>query len=249
MSWIHLVWILLLLACPIIYQQDSSQQSIFIFGNIAKIFSLFVAGLSLTFTTNAYNPGEPAKRAWTFLAAGAWIWLFAQLIFAQYKIVLGVNVYPNIADIFFVLGYLPLFAGLIVLIFDFRSTGLPMGGKTSYVVQALILLGLYAVMFFAWLKPLLFNNDEPVTKFLNVGYPTVDFLLFCVTSVLIRISWMLRGGSLAKAYIALGLSFILTGVGDLIFAYRPIASIDIFFFSAYFILALAGFYQLRMLRQ
>jgi hypothetical protein len=248
MSWIHLVWILLLIACPFIYN-SSDQQSIVIFGNIAKIFSLFVAGLTLTFTTNAYTPGESAKRAWTFLAAGAWIWFFAQLIFAQYKIVLNVNVYPNLADLFFVLAYIPLFAGLIVLIFDFRSTGLPMGGKTSYIVQALILLAIYAAMFFAWLKPLLFNHDAAAVKFLNFGYPTFDFLLVCVTSVLVRISWVLRGGSLAKAYIALGMSFFLTGVGDLIFAYRPIPAIDMFFFSAYFILALAGFYQLRMLRQ
>jgi hypothetical protein len=248
MSWIHLVWILLLIACPFIYR-SSDQQSIVIFGNIAKIFSLFVAGLTLTFTTNAYTPGESAKRAWTFLAAGAWIWLFAQLIFAHYKIVLNVDVYPNLADLFFVLAYIPLFAGLIVLISDFRSTGLPMGGRTSYVVQALVLLAIYSVMFFAWLKPLLFTNDEPITKFLNFGYPTFDFLLVCVTSVLIRISWVLRGGSLAKAYIALGMSFFLTGVGDLIFAYRPIPAIDMFFFSAYFVLGLAGFYQLRMLRQ
>jgi hypothetical protein len=248
MSWIHLVWILLLIACPIVYN-GSNQPSVVIFGNIAKIFSLFVAGLTLTFTTNAYTPGESAKRAWTFLATGAWIWLFAQLIFAHYKIVLNVNIYPNLADLFFVLAYLPLFAGLIVLIFDFRSTGLPMGGRTSYVVQGLVLIAIYAAMFFAWLKPLLFNNDEPVTKFLNFGYPTFDFLLVCVTSVLIRISWVLRGGSLAKAYIALGMSFFLTGVGDLIFAYRPIPAIDIFFFSAYFVLGLAGFYQLRMLKQ
>lgn len=248
MSWIHLVWILLLIACPFIYS-SSDQQSIVIFGNIAKIFSLFVAGLTLTFTTNAYTPGESAKRAWTFLAAGAWIWFFAQLIFAQYKIVLNVNVYPNLADLFFVLAYIPLFAGLIVLIFDFRSTGLPMGGRTSYIVQALILLAIYAAMFFAWLKPLLFNHDEVAVKFLNFGYPTFDFLLVCVTSVLVRISWVLRGGSLAKAYIALGMSFFLTGVADLIFAYRPIPAIDMFFFSAYFVLALAGFYQLRMLRQ
>jgi hypothetical protein len=248
MSWIHLVWILLLIACPIVYS-GSNQQSMIIFGNIAKIFALFISALTLSFTTNAYTPGESAKRAWTFLATGAWIWLFAQLIFAHYKIILNVNIFPNLADLFFVLAYLPLFAGLIVLIFDFRSTGLPMGGRTSYIVQALVLIAIYALMFFAWLKPLLLNNDEPVTKFINLGYPTFDFLLVCFTSVLIRISWVLRGGSLAKAYISLGMSFFLTGVGDLIFAYRPIPAVDIFFFSAYFVLGLAGFYQLRMLRQ
>jgi len=66
MSWIHLLWILLLIACPIIYG-SSDQQSIVIFGNIAKIFSLFVAGLTLTFTTNAYTPGESANVHGHFL--------------------------------------------------------------------------------------------------------------------------------------------------------------------------------------
>lgn len=249
MSWIHLVWILLLAACPLIYRDGAAQQSVVIFGNIAKIFSLFIAGLSLTFTTNAYNPEERAKRAWTFFASGAWIWFFAQLLFAHYKLVLGVSVFPNIADIFFLMAYIPLFAGFAVLISDFRSTGLPMGGKNSYIIQAGVLIIFYAAMFFIWLLPLLTNQDEPATKFLNVGYPTFDFLLFCLTTVLIRISWALRGGSLSKVYVALGLSFVVIGVADLIFAYRPVPAIDILFFSSYFILALAGVYQLRMMRQ
>jgi hypothetical protein len=249
MTWVHIVWFLLAAACPIIYNISADQQSILIFGNLAKIFSLFVAGFSLTFTTNAYTPGEPAKRAWTLISAGMWIWFFAQLIFAQYKIVLGLSPYPSIADIFFVLAYLPLFAGVLVLISDFRNTGLPMGTRNSYIIQSVLLLLLYALLFFKWLHPLATNDDPIATKFLNVGYPTCDFVLFALTSVLIRISWALRGGSLAKTYIALALSFIMIAVADTIFAYKPIPTIDILFFSAYFLTALAAVYQLRTMRQ
>jgi hypothetical protein len=249
MTWIHIVWFFLIISCPIIYRSTAEPQSIVIFGNIAKMFSLLVAGLSLTFTTNAYTPGERAKRAWTFLAGGMWVWFFAQTIFAEYKLVQGVTPYPSIADIFFVASYLPLFAGLVVLILDFRSTGLPMGGRNSYLVQIAILIIFYAALFLKWLWPLAINDDPPATKFLNVGYPTVDFLLFSLTTVLIRISWALRGGSLAKTYVALALGFILIAIADTIFAYKPIPTIDILFFSAYFLCALAGVYQLRAIKQ
>ena len=249
MTWVHIVWFFLIIACPIIYRNGAEPQSIIIFGNIAKIFSLLIAGLSLTFTTNAYTPGERAKRAWTFLAGGMWVWFFAQSIFAQYKMVQGVSLYPSIADVFFVASYLPLFAGLIQLILDFRSTGLPMGGRKSYLIQIAILIIFYAALFLKWLWPLATNQDSPETKFLNVGYPTCDFLLFALTTVLIRISWTLRGGSLAKTYVALALGFILIAIADTIFAYKPIPTIDILFFSAYFLCALAGIYQLRAIRQ
>ncbi|HSE43281.1 MAG TPA: hypothetical protein VLH08_21155 [Acidobacteriota bacterium] len=249
MTWVHIVWFLLAASCPIIYHTGANQQSILIFGNLAKIFSLLVAGLSLTFTTNAYTPGEPAKRAWTLLSAGMWIWFFAQTIFAQYKIVLGLSPYPSTADVFFVAAYLPLFAGVLVLISDFRNTGLPMGSRNSYIVQSIILLILYAALFFKWLLPLATNDDPLATRLLNVGYPTCDFVLFALTSVLIRISWALRGGSLAKTYIALALSFILIAIADIIFAYKPFPTLDILFFSAYFLNALAGVYQFRAMRQ
>jgi hypothetical protein len=248
MNWVHIVWFFLLLACPIIYRSSADQQSILVFGNIAKIFSLLISALCLTFTTNAYTPGERAKRAWTFLSSGMWIWFFAQAIFAQYKIVLGISPYPSIADIFFVAAYIPLLAGLIILVLDFRSTGLPMGSRNSYLIQIIVLAIFYVVLFFKWLQPLTMNQDPLETKFLNVGYPTIDFILFSLTSVLIRISWALRGGSLAKTYVALALGFVLIAIADIIFAYKPIPIIDILFFSAYFLSALAGLYQFRAMR-
>src|SRR5262249_34105718 len=155
--------------------------------------------------------------------------------FAFYKIVLNQSPYPSLADIFFVIAYLPLVVGLIFLIKDFKSTGLPMGSVQSYVIQCGVLLTIYAVIYFTLLHGFVQTPDPWDLKFLNVGYPTFDFILISLTSVLIRISWVLRGGSLARSWILLGAGFILMGIADLTFAYTPYSFLDILFFSAYFL--------------
>jgi len=248
MNWILLVFIFLLGTGFFIYPLAALQE-IVLFGNLAKVFSLFVAASSLTSTQNVFKTGDTPQKAWTSLAAGMWIWFFAQVIFAFYKIVLKQSPYPSLADIFFVIAYFPLLVGVALLIKDFRSTGLPMGSKNSYLLQAASLIAFYAIIFFWKLKDLLMTNDAPFLKFLNVGYPTFDFLLIAMTSVLIRISLVLRGGSLARSWIVLGLGFTLVGIADIIFAYQPLPFLDMLFFSGYFLIGLAGIYQLRMLRQ
>lgn len=247
MSWIHLVYVALLGSSLFLYPSGSSEVVI-LFGNLAKIFSLLIAGLSLTSTQNAYAPGDTPQKAWTFLAAGMWIWFFAQVLFGFYKIVLNQSPYPSLADLFFVIAYFPLLAGVILLIKDFRSTGLPMGTAKSYGIQAAVLLTVYAIIFVTLLNKFLANDDPSLMKFLNVGYPTFDFLLISMTSVLVRISWTLRGGSLARSWILLCLGFVIIGTADIFFAYNPQPWVDILFFSAYFLIALAGEYQIRMLR-
>lgn len=248
MSWVHLVWLFLLAGSAIIYSSPDTE-SIVLFGNMAKVFALFVAGLTLTSTQSAYSPGDTPQKAWTCLAAGMWLWLFGQVLFAFYRVIQHQNVYPSIADIFFVIGYIPLFLGLFLLIKNFKSTGLPMGTASSYLIQGAIILIIYAAIFLKFLLPLLANDDLPGAKFLNVYYPTCDFMLIGTTSVLIRISWMMRGGSLARSWIMLGAGFTAVATADLIFAYHPALLLDIVFFTAYFLVALSGIYQLRMLKQ
>lgn len=250
MSWIHIVWILLLATSMFLYPADSTSESVVIFGNLAKIFSLFVCGISLTLTQNKFKPDDSPERAWNFLAGGMWIWFFAQVIFGYFKLVTHTSPYPSLADVFFVIAYAPLLVGLIFLIMDFKSTGLPMGSLKSYIIQAVILLAVYAILFYTLLWDLLTNPNDSVTlRALNIGYPTLDFLLLALSSILVRIAWALRGGSLARSWVFLCAGFIALGVADIYFAYDALPVLDILYFSSYFMVALSGYYQLRMLRQ
>lgn len=252
MSWIHVIWILLLGSSLCIYPSDASADSVVVFGNVAKIFSLLVCSISLTLTQNAYKPGDTPEKSWSLLASGMWIWLFAQIIFGYFKIVTHESPYPSLADTFFVIAYFPLLIGLIFLIKDFKNTGLPIGKLRSYLIQAVLLLLAYAIIFQTLLRGFLSDSEATTTlKFLNAGYPTFDFLLISLTSVLIRFAWTLRGGSLAKSWIFLCAGFITLGAADISFAYQsnPPPALDILFFSSYFMIGLSGYYQLKMLRQ
>lgn len=248
MSWVHLLWIFLVAASPFIYNSGDANW-ILVFGNIAKVFSLLICGFSLTMTQGAFSTNDTPHKAWTFMSAGMWIWFFAQVIFAYYKVVLHESPYPSLADVFFSIAYLPLLVGLVLLIKDFRSTGLPMGTSTSYVAQTIVLLALYGLIFSTLLHRFVLSDDAPALKFLNVGYPTFDFILISLSSVLVRISWAMRGGSLARSWLLLCAGFTILGVADITFAYQAYPFLDVLFFSSYFLVALAGVYQVRMLRQ
>lgn len=250
MSWIHIVWILLLGTSIFLYPSDASADSVVLFGNLAKIFSLFVCGLSLSLTQNKFKPGDTPEKAWNLLAGGMWTWFFAQVIFGYYKLVTHTSPYPSLADVIFAIGYIPLIVGLIFLIMDFKSTGLPMGSSKSYVIQGVILLAVYGLLFKTLLWDLVANpNDSLTLKALNVGYPTLDFVLLAMSSILVRIAWALRGGSLARSWVFLCAGFTALGAADIYFAYHALPFLDILYFSSYFMVALAGYYQLRMLRQ
>src|SRR5262249_13365632 len=106
-----------------------------------------------------------------------------------------------------------------------------------------------AVIFVWKLLDLATRPDPAALKFLNVGYPTFDFMLIAMASVMVRITWMLRGGSLARSWVMLCLGFIGIGIADISFAYNPQSWLDVMFFSSYFLIGLSGVYQLRMLRQ
>lgn len=250
MSWIYIVWVLLLGTSLFLYPSDASNDSIVLFGNLAKIFSLFVCGISLTLTQNKFKPGDTPEKAWNYLAGGMWTWFFAQVIFGYFKLVTHTSPYPSLADVMFAVGYVPLLAGMILLIKNFKSTGLPMGSAKSYAIQGVVLLLVYGIIFKTLLWGLLTNPGDAFTlKALNVGYPTLDFALLAMSSILVRIAWALRGGSLAQSWIFLCAGFSVLGVADIYFAYNALPFLDILYFSSYFMVGLAGYYQLRMLRQ
>src|SRR5262249_41368082 len=152
-----------------------------LFGNLAKVFSLLICAVSLTNTQNAFSANDTPQKAWTFIAGSMWIWFFAQVILFYIKILVhDPDYYPSLADLFFSLSYLPLIIGVIFLIKDFRSTGLPMGSRNSYIIQAVVLLVVYGIIFATLLYQLAIRPDPPATKFLNVGYPTFDFIVIAL---------------------------------------------------------------------
>lgn len=220
------------------------------FGNVMEAVGLVVAAVNLTLTASAFGRKDAPRRAWMRLAIGIWIWIIAQFMGMYCELILNQVSYGTLADTFWVIGYFPLISGLYLLVSNYRSTGLPMGSTRSYVIQGVVLLAAYTALFFTLIWGQVLNPDRNlVLKLLDVGYPTFDLVLIAMGSVLLRVSWLMRGGSLARSWLFLCVGFALTCVADVILAYTTdFDSLlyhfqDAFYYIAYFMIALAAKYQ------
>ena len=216
------------------------------FGNAVQILSLAVGAINLGRVTRRFAPSDAPRPAWAGLQAGISIWAIAQVV-ELYNELMQKAVYGGFADIIWIIGYLPLFYGVFLLISNYRKTGLPLGSRLSYVLQCAALVLLYGFLFRMSIWDQITDpNRSYAMKALDFGYPTLDFLLFTTGSILLRFSWILRGGQLGRVWLLLCASFLMLGVGDFLLSNLPSLEspsyrlLDSIYFSAYFLIALAA---------
>ncbi len=245
------LFILFLLGCALVYSFWGESQFAIYFGNAIQGAALLIAGYNLYLVTDSLRRGDAPRKAWARLGVGMWIWIMGQCLETYCELVLGKVAYGTIADSFWLIGYLPLISGIYLFFRNFRSTGLSIGSSRGFTVLILIVSGVYASIFAGLIWPHITDPDRRlVVRFLDIAYPTLDFVIIAVASVLIRISLGMGGGSLAKTWFLLCLGFVLTAIADLLLqASEDVSStyshmIDVLYFSAYFLVALSARNQL-----
>ncbi len=251
MKWTVPIFIAALFSAAILYAFYIDSKVIVYFGNIMQAGSLLLAIINVNMARFLFGPDDEPRKAWGWLAIGLAFWFLGQILGSYREMVLHEVPYGDFSDVFWVVGYIPLLLGVIILIQNFLKTGLPAGSKKSYLLIALISAALFVALLFSVILPGLQEPEKPIqTKLLDVAYPMLDFVLLALSAVLFRISWNLRGGSLAKIWLMLCLGFALTSIADLALidiselsrAYRYL---DILYFSSYFCIAIAGSIQVQ----
>lgn len=250
-----LIFLFFLVASGIIYPLWSTETIAIWFGAVAQITALVVASHNSSLARDAYGRNDEPRKAWFSITFGLWIWVIAQFLESYCDLVLKMISYGTIADAFWSIGYIPMALGVWQLVRGYRDTGLPLGSRASYIAQLSTLLILYCVVFYVYLLPQLAEPDRPIViKFLDVFYSGMDFVLVCLISVLVRFAWMMRGGMVARSWIFLGAGFTMVGVADLWLSYATDFEStfyrlnDLTYFSSYFLIAIAGMFQVKMLK-
>jgi hypothetical protein len=226
------------------------------FGNALQLAGLLLAALNLNIARKLYRSGDNPRAAWMLLTIGIVLWTFAQTVDAYHEIFLEEVPYGTLADVFWVLGYIPIVIGLVILIRNFLATGLPAGSKSTYLFIALISFIVFVFFLKFLILPDLNNSENTLaSKFLDVAYPALDTIVIAFAAALVRISWVLRGGNLSKTWQLLCIGFVMVAAADLILTnIEDIDSsmyrfLDLLYFAAYFSIAIAGRFQVRMLQQ
>jgi hypothetical protein len=154
------------------------------------------------------------RRLWAGLLVGWALWALAEVIYALYSILGQEAPYPSVADIFWLVGYIPLGLGLLV-----RIRRIPTKPTRS---QALIIAGVTtATIFIAAIFVFLptFQSFDPSQLFeslLNLAYPLAD----CVLLIIVwRLFFTYEKGAYGFGWRLLALGFISLTIADLVYLY------------------------------
>jgi hypothetical protein len=242
-------------AFAVVYFFGNVQQQHLV-GNIGQLTALILGTVNLFRLAGVYSKGDPPRRAWMLFAFGMLIWVVAQSVVMYLEIVVQTLPHGSPADIFWVIGYLFFITGLVLLLKNFKETGLPLGSQTSYLLQTGIFVVVFSLLFWTLILPLLKSpNREIILNFLDIGYPAIDFVLIFLCSILLRFSWILRGSGLSKSWILLCSGFAILAFADICLSYTTDVHsflnriLDPIYFSAYFILGLSAANQLSVQRK
>ena len=157
---------------------------------------------------------KQTRLLWFSFLAGWILWALAETIWTVFSL-LGKEVpYPSPADLFWILGYLPILIGLVI-----RNRTIPM--KPNWF-QRLLMWGLslavviITVIFV--LAPIIrdFDPQRLIECIINLAYPLLDLL---VVVVVLRLLFMYEEGDFGFCWRLLALGFVFMTVSDLLFTY------------------------------
>jgi hypothetical protein len=178
---------------------------------IAFIVAILPVVTSL-YVYSYFKKGNPEKTVWLVLCVGLILWLLGEILWFYYEALRGVDPFPSLADIAWILGYPSLFVALFLL---YRNVEVRV--KAYEVAFGIVVLIIAAAVF------LLFGHMIPaeeeftfLEKAASLFYPVADLFLLYLALLITGLYW---AGKLGYSWLLIAVGIILYVVGDLWFAY------------------------------
>jgi hypothetical protein len=220
-----------------------------IFGNIVSVAAALIAVLALIWLLLNMRDLElsDAHNKWLFFALGMLLYFLGETTWMIYEAILGLDPYPSIADVFWLMGYLPLFVGLIYTIRETRVSF--WSSKTPLL--CVITGGLAAVFYIYLLRPILADTGTLlIERLVSCAYPVLDLFLIVLT---VTILVFYHKGMLGKPWLFVLSGFVLFGIADGLFSYFSWTGayyelpyydlIDLLWLGGYWLIALGAIYE------
>jgi len=189
-------------------------------GNLSKLAFLALAAWWARRSAVRFEADNPMRATWRMMAAGLVAFVAGQVVLVSYQVVLRVpSPFPSLADLFFVLSYPFVVAGLMRAIRAYGETGYPIGSAGERAGTALVVVAAAAGVGYPILKPVVAAPAPPIQTVLNIAYPVLDLAVLVPVFLLLQIAVRFRGGEVWKVWAGLLTGFLLMCAGDILFAY------------------------------
>jgi hypothetical protein len=221
------------------------------FGDISAVAASLFALALMAYALPTFNKRDKQRTGWILLTMGIALYFLGEASWSYIELIMGVEVpFPSIADLFWLLGYIPLFVGLAI-IYQRLAVKLTGREKAIFAIFGLVLILFSYVFLF---RPIVQSSEISVMeKLLDLVYPTWDiFLAVPALAVLL----IYGRGLLGRTWLFIGLGFLFFTAADLLFSYltwigkfKTGSLVDLLWIAGYILIAISAINQIRLVQR
>lgn len=224
--------------------QNLYVDTMYIFSNILPPVLAGVAVATSAIALRKYwgNPADKFSKIWLFLTLGMVCWFLGEAIWMVYALVLKVVVpYPSVADVVWLMGYVPLTLAILMYVRTFRFV---VSKAILTAAAGTVLMG-SLVIFVSLASPMLASaaQQETTTLAVDIAYPALDIIMFSLSIIGLLI---FAKGKIASAWLLINGAVLMNVIGDILFSYATLQGayysghyLELFFCWGYILFALA----------
>ncbi len=187
-----------------------------VISDIGAIACALIAVVLYVWAWTTMSASKVSRQVWGLVTLGLLLWATAEAIWAFYELVLNIETpYPSVADLFWLVGYIPLYLALLIRYRSFQA--IPSTTRQRWIV--LVFIALYSSLLILYvIKPILesFDPTRLLESLVNIAYPLADWGLLILALVII---FSLEAGRFSMVWRLFGAGLILTTTADIFFFY------------------------------
>ena len=197
---------------------------------------------------NGVRTNDRISLVWLGYSLAMLLWLLGESMWAVYTLWYSIPIpYPSIADIFWLVGYLPLLISLIVQVWPLREVF-----ATKQMRATIILMFALASALLVGLVPPTYASslgEGFATLAISLAYPLLDVALL---SVALPMVLLFRKGTFWRPFLFITIGLVLTFVADVLFTWTNLNGtyydgnyLELFFHWSYLTLTYGFYLRLR----
>jgi len=189
--------------------------------NLTVPLAILTVVLSIILGQNAGNT-KNNRYHWRHMIAGWALWTVAEILWTVFAILQQEVPYPSWADFFWLLGYLPMWLGLLS-----RARSLPVkptSGQLAVIGGITLATVIFTIVFV--LQPIIQNNDpeQLLESILNLVFPLFDLLLLII---ILYLFFGYEQGDYGFGWRLLLIGFLVHQISNLVFS--SASSFDLYY--------------------
>jgi hypothetical protein len=185
---------------------------------VSSFFPLVLSLVGVVLAFGLYRrqtPNREGALVWAAMGLGLLCWAFGELAWFLYAVAENVEApFPSIADLLWLIGYIPLFFAIAAPYVRLRAS-IPVRGR-RFLAAVLMTMGILLIGVVIY--PILSSPEAgtPVEIAVTIAYPVADLFLLSIAIALVMV---FLGGQVALSWGLIAGGILLFAVSDLLFSY------------------------------